>query len=503
MNNKTVRFFRFFCGKNNEKNCCFDWCFSIVWFCLCWLFIFTNQVAAAKPESAQKDISRKQLESLFSKVVDQLKSDYVEDLTNRELLEGALSGMVTSLDPHSSFLSEKKFKDIRNQASGQFGGLGMEIIIEKDFVRIISPLEGTPAFQAGLKPNDQIVAIEGVPLSRMSDFEALQALRGEPGTKVSVTIFRDNSTSFDVTMTREYIKVQSVKYRLEGDVGYIRIAKFNDDTTTEVIKAVNALRAEYKKELDNDKKNNKTKNPDKKLKGLVIDLRSNPGGLLEQAVSVSSLFLPPKRDIVSIKGKDKRQVSSFQSKSSDITSGMPLVVLVNSGSASASEIVAGALQDYKRAIIVGTKTFGKGSVQRVSALDNIGALKMTVALYYTPKGRSIQKEGIEPDIRIEQQVDLQTINSDERLREAFLKDAINKDEASSKDIETKSLDINSAVSTKKQKESLDGTSSNHKKDSAKQNPKSRQFQEVNDYQLMQAINILKAISLGFKVKAES
>lgn len=404
------------------------------------------------------DISRKQFNTMLGAILDTLKTDYVEDLSNRELLEGALSGMVSSLDPHSSFLSSKKYNDMRNQASGQFGGLGIEIIIEKDLIRIISPIEDTPAFRAGLKPGDQIVAVEGKPIASMTDIEALKSLRGEPGTDVNVTIFREKQSPFDVTLTREFIKVQSVKFRTEKDVGYLRIATFNDDTTSETIKAIREIRNEL----------------GPKLKGYVLDLRNNPGGLLDQAVSVSSLFLPSGRNVVSIKGRDAKKFAAFNSNSSDITQGLPLVVLVNSGSASASEIVAGALQDYKRALIVGTKTFGKGSVQRVTPVKDVGALKMTIALYYTPLGRSIQKEGIQPDIIVEQQLDLQTINSDERLREALLKDAI-EDENSEK---VKKIEATKPAKT------------------------TRQFSEVSDYQLHQAINILRAIGLGFNPKTE-
>ena len=245
-----------------------------------------------------------------------------------------------------------------------------------------------------------------------------------------------------------------MKSRTEGNVGYIRVTTFNDDTTTETIKAIRAI----KKELGT------------KLQGYVIDLRNNPGGLLDQAVSMTSLFIGKDKPVVSIKGKGKKEFAEFKSNSSDLTGGLPLVVLVNSGSASASEIVAGALQDYKRAVIVGTKSFGKGSVQRISPLRNIGALKLTIALYYTPKGRSIQKEGIEPDIKVEQQLDLKTINSDKRLREAYLKDAI----------------LN-----EKDKKKMDEAAE------LKKVSKTKSFKDLPDYQLQQALNILRAMSLGF------
>ncbi len=418
----------------------------------------SSSFSAAVLEKKQQDFSKKELFSFFEKITEKLTTDYVEDITNRELLEGALSGMVASLDPHSSFLNAKKYNNMKNYVAGKFGGLGIEIIIEKDGIRVISPIEDTPAFKAGLLPGDLIVAIAGKPISTMSDLDALKGLRGDPNTKVTVTIFREKQSPFEVTMTREFIKVAPVKFRREGNVGYVRISTFNDVTTTETIKAIRAL----KKEIG------------KNILGFVLDLRSNPGGLLDQAVSISSLFLQRGKTIVTIKGKGKEQFASFESNSSDMTRGLPLVVLVNSGSASASEIVAGALQDYKRAIIVGTKSFGKGSVQRISPLDDLGGLRLTIALYYTPLGRSIQKEGIIPDIKIEQQLDLQTISSDDRLREAYLKDAISKE----------------------QKAKVKKLASESREKSTK--PKTlKQFEDIPDYQLKQALNVLRAMSLGF------
>lgn len=410
----------------------------------------------AKEAPEKSDLTNDQLVGFFNAIAEKLKSDHVEDVTNRELLEGALSGMISSLDPHSSYLDEEKFNEMRNDAEGKFGGLGIEILIEKEGIKVISPIEDTPAQKAGIKPGDMIVAIEGDPIASMSDFDALKKLRGEPGTDVNITIYRENQSPFDVKITREFIKVQPVKFRSEGDVGYIRITTFNDDTTSELIKAIRSIQ----KELGSN------------LHGYVIDLRNNPGGLLDQAVSVTSLFIGKDKPVVSIKGKGKKQFAEFKSNSSDMTKGLPLVVLVNSGSASASEIVAGALQDYKRAVIVGTQSFGKGSVQRVSPLRNIGALKLTIALYYTPHGRSIQKEGIEPDIKVEQQLDLQTINSDKRLREAYLKDAITNEKKIGK----------------------------NEGDDLKSVSKKKNFKNLPDYQLQQALNILRAMSLGFSEK---
>ena len=374
------------------------------------LFAVSTSIVSAKvpDKPKQKELTTEQLNGFFNAIADKIRGDYVEEVTNRELLEGALSGMISALDPHSTYLDEEKFNEIRNQAEGKFGGLGIEIIVEKDGIKVISPIEDTPAQKAGIKPGDVIVAIEGEPISAMSGFDALKKLRGDPGTFVNITVFRESQSPFDLKITREFIKVNPVKFRTEDNVGYIRITTFNDQTTTKVIHAIRSIKKEA----------------GAKLLGYVVDLRNNPGGLLDQAVSVTSLFIGRDKPVVSIKGKGKKQFAEFKSNSSDMTGGLPIVVLVNSGSASASEIVAGALQDYKRAVVVGTQSFGKGSVQRISPLTDMGALKLTIALYYTPKGRSIQKEGIAPDIKVEQQLDLKTINSSKRLREAYLKDAL-------------------------------------------------------------------------------
>lgn len=434
------------------------------------LFVASTSIVSAKnaEKLKQKELTAEQLNGFFNAIADKIRGDYVEDVTNRELLEGALSGMISALDPHSTYLDEEKFNEIRNQAEGKFGGLGIEILVEKDGIKVISPIEDTPAQKAGIKPGDVIVAIEGEPISAMSGFDALKKLRGDPGTFVNITIFRESQSPFDLKITREFIKVNPVKFRTEDNVGYIRITTFNDQTTTKVIHAIRSI----KKEAGT------------KLLGYVVDLRNNPGGLLDQAVSVTSLFIGRDKPVVSIKGKGKKQFAEFKSNSSDMTGGLPIVILVNSGSASASEIVAGALQDYKRAVVVGTQSFGKGSVQRISPLRDIGALKLTIALYYTPKGRSIQKEGIVPDIKVEQQLDLKTINSSKRLREAYLKDALKNGEKAEND--------------KQNRGSMENASEDDDDDDDIKNiSKKKNFKDLPDYQLQQALNILRAIGLGF------
>lgn len=407
--------------------------------------------APAKP----KDLTNQEFIMYFNAIAEKLHTDHVESPTNRELLEGALSGMISALDPHSGYLNAKQYHDMQNETEGKFGGLGIEILIEKEGIRVISPIEDTPAQRAGLKPGDLIISVDGDPISNMSDFDALKKLRGDPGSVVMLSIYRDHSPPFDVKLTREFIKVKPVKSKVEDSIGYLRITTFaNDETTSELIKAIRSIQKEAGKNLI----------------GYVIDLRNNPGGLLDQAVSVTSLFIGKDKPVVTIKGKSKKQVAEFKSTSADLTGGMPLVVLVNGGSASASEIVAGALQDYKRAVIVGTQSFGKGSVQRVSPVKGMGAMRITIALYYTPKGRSIQKEGIAPDIKIEQQLDLKTINADKRLREEYLKDALNKDLTTG------------------------GTNEEKLKELAEK----KSFKDLPDYQLQQAYNVLRALSVGFQ-----
>lgn len=323
-----------------------------------------------------------ELLNLFGEVMERTKSTYVEEVTDKKLIEAAINGMLTSLDPHSSYLDAKDFKYMNEQTSGKFGGLGIEITMEQGIVKIVSPIDDTPAYRAGLKPGDYITNIDGETIIGMTLNEAVDKMRGKPGTKVKLTIRRINEKPFDVTLKREEIKTQSVKSEIkEKNILYIRLSSFSEDVAEDIEKA-------YKKALKD------TKN---ELKGIVLDVRNNPGGLLDQAVAVSSLFLD-KGEIVSTRARNEDETLRYSAKGKDITSGLPIVVIINNGSASASEIVAGALQDHKRAVVLGEKSFGKGSVQTVIPLGNFGAMRVTTARYYTPSGRSIQATGIEPDI---------------------------------------------------------------------------------------------------------
>jgi carboxyl-terminal processing protease len=326
--------------------------------------------------------------SLVKEIYDQVKASYVEPVTDKKLAEGAVKGMLAALDPHSSYMDAKEYKEMMVQTRGEFGGLGMQVTMENGLVKVVSPIDDTPAAKAGVKPNDLIVAIDDAPVTDMTLEEAVDKLRGPIGSQVKITVRRAQTDPFQLTLTRADIKVDPVKYSLQGkDIGYIRITNFSERTSGNVEAAYKDLQS---------KANNK-------LIGIVLDLRNNPGGLLDEAVSVSNDFLD-KGDIVSIKGRQNRDNRRFEAQPNrDITHGLPIVVLINGGSASASEIVSGALQDDHRAVILGTQSFGKGSVQTVLPLgEGRGALRLTTARYYTPSGHSIQAQGIIPDLQVSQ-----------------------------------------------------------------------------------------------------
>ena len=325
-----------------------------------------------------------ELLNLFGEVMERAKVSYVEDVSDKKLIESAINGMLSSLDPHSSFLDDQSFKYMSEQTKGKFGGLGIEVTMENGVVKVVSPIDDTPASKAGLKPGDYITNIDGEAVMGMTLNDAVDKMRGKIGSKVKLTIRRINEKPLEVTLKREEIKIQSVKNSIKADdVVYIRISSFSEDVDTMTAKAIK----DAKKKLGD------------KLKGVVIDVRNNPGGLLDQAVNVSDLFLD-KGEIVSTRSRNEEDTVKYTAKEGDIAKGLPIVVIINDGSASASEIVAGALQDHKRAIILGEKSFGKGSVQTVIPLGKYGAMRLTTARYYTPSGRSIQAKGIEPDIEV-------------------------------------------------------------------------------------------------------
>ena len=321
----------------------------------------------------------------FADVFNQIKQSYVEEVDDKTLLENAIRGMLAGLDPHSTYLDAKSFDELQVNTTGEFGGLGLEVGLENGFVKVISPLDDTPAQKAGIEAGDLIIKIDGKPVKGMTLNEAVDAMRGPKGSEIELSIVRESVRQpFDVKLKRDTVKVLSVKSRsLELGYGYIRIAQFQANTGTEVRKAVEKLKKE-----------------NKSLKGFVIDLRNNPGGVLQSAVDVADAFI---RDglIVYTEGRLPNSKSQFKATPDDIANGLPIVVLINGGSASASEIVAGALQDQKRAVVMGTESFGKGSVQTVMPLSETSAIKLTTARYFTPNGRSIQANGIQPDIIVE------------------------------------------------------------------------------------------------------
>ncbi|MFV1973385.1 MAG: S41 family peptidase [Thiohalobacterales bacterium] len=322
----------------------------------------------------------------FSDVFGRIKSDYVESVEDKELLENAIRGMLTGLDPHSSYLDAEQFKELQVGTTGQFGGLGIEVGMENGFVKVIAPIDDTPAQRAGVKAGDLVIRLDDTPVKGMTLGDAVKIMRGKPGTDIELTIVREGQDKpLQITITRDIIKVKSVRSRmLEPGYGYLRISQFQSKTADYLVKAMDDLKKEN----------------DGPLKGLILDLRNNPGGVLNGAVAVSDAFLD-KGLIVYTEGRLPDSSLRFNATPDDVADGAPIVVLVNQGSASASEIVAGALQDHKRALIIGTQTFGKGSVQTILPLSGGTALKLTTARYYTPSGRSIQAEGISPDIELE------------------------------------------------------------------------------------------------------
>jgi carboxyl-terminal processing protease len=348
--------------------------------------------------------------NLFGDVFERVRSEYVEQVTDEQLIEAAINGMLTSLDPHSSYLNRKSFQDMQVQTRGEFGGLGIEVTMENGLVKVVSPIDDTPAFRAGLQPNDLITHLNSEAVSGLTLNEAVEKMRGPAGTDIKVTVRRgETGEPFEVSLTRAVIRIQSVRFRVEGDVGYIRITTFNEQTQAGLEKAIGSLQHD----LGN------------RLKGLVLDLRNNPGGLLDQAVSVADTFLD-KGEIVSTRGRKGDEGNRFNAKPGDMAKNLPVVVLINGGSASASEIVAGALQDHHRALVMGTQSFGKGSVQTIIPLPGHGAMRLTTARYYTPSGRSIQQLGITPDIEVHQ-AKVEDIDQAARRREADLRGALRND----------------------------------------------------------------------------
>lgn len=399
--------------------------------------------------------------NLFGDVFERVRAQYVDEVSDEELIESAINGMLTSLDPHSAYLDQDDFKEMQVQTKGEFGGLGIEVTMENGFVKVVSPIDDTPAFRAGIEAGDYITHLNDETVMGMTLSDAVDVMRGKVGTTIDLTVRRVNeSEPLEITIKRDIIKIKSVRHKvIQEDIGYLRVTTFNQNTYPGLKDAIK----EIKKEVGGN------------LVGYILDLRNNPGGLLDQAIAVSDAFLD-KGEIVSTRGRYKKDTKRDNSTSGDLTDGMPIVVLINGGSASASEIVAGALQDHRRAILLGTKSFGKGSVQTVVPLPGHGAMRLTTARYYTPSGRSIQAKGIEPDINVELAKVEAFDKKGKGMREADLRGALENPDQQTPDIDDLKKEAEKETEEEKTK---------------------REEAELllKDYQLSRAVDLVRGVSL--------
>ena len=366
---------------------------------------------------------------LFGQIFDKVREKYVEEITDKDLIEKAIDGMLTGLDPHSGYMDEENWEDMQFDTQGKFGGLGIEITMEEGFIKVVSPIEDTPAYKAGIKAGDYIIQINDTPVLGLTISEAVELMRGKRGTSIKLTISREGTDPFEVEIIRDIIKIQSVKSDIFDDVGYLRITSFTEQTESGIKKAI----VKINEDLNN------------KVVGYILDIRSNPGGLLDQAIKVSDAFLE-QGEIVSTRGREKNDIRRYRARTGDLINAKPLIVLINGGSASASEIVAGALQDHKRAIIIGTQSFGKGSVQTIIPFRKpvTAGIRLTTARYYTPSGKSIQGKGITPDIVVEQGK-FESSNfsslSESDLKNSLDKEKIEREEANKKTSQEERLEL--------------------------------------------------------------
>ncbi len=409
---------------------------------------------AQAESSGQSSAETYQQLTLFGDVLERVRAEYVTELTDKELIEAAINGMLTSLDPHSGYLNEANFRDMRVKTRGEFGGLGIEVTMENGFVKVVSPIDDPPAANAGIQPGDYITHLDDEPVLGLTLSEAVEKMRGRIGTTIVLTVRREGETeALEIPIKRDVIRIRSVRSEIQGDIGIIRVSTFSEQTSDGVEDAI----ASFKDELGD------------KLTGVVLDLRNNPGGLLDQAISVSDIFLD-KGEIVSTRGRREEDSQRYNASTGDDLEGLPIVVLINGGSASASEIVAGALKDHRRALIIGTKSFGKGSVQTIMPLSGNVAIRLTTARYYTPSGVSIQAEGIEPDIEVKP-ARLEEIAVLERRREADLRGALNNPDH-------EDVDVNVEVEVNDQPVAGNATD-----------------EQPFDYQLARAVDLLRGVSL--------
>lgn len=416
--------------------------------------------------------------NLFGDVFERIRADYVDEVGDEKMVEAAIRGMLADLDPHSSYLSPDDFKNMQVQTRGEFGGLGIEVTMENGVVRVVSPIDETPAARAGIQAGDYITHLDGEQVMGLSLSEAVDMMRGPVDTEITLTIVREGAEApIEVEIIREIIKIRSVRHRAEGDVGYIRVTSFNEQTESGVKDAVEELNEEI---------------GEARLKGFVLDLRNNPGGLLDQAISVTDAFLD-KGEVVQTRGRDDRDIQRYNATRGDLANGKPVIVLINSGSASASEIVAGALQDHERALVVGTKTFGKGSVQTIIPLGSNGALRLTTARYYTPAGRSIQAKGIEPDIIVEQLRLAEAQPPRMSRSEAMLRGHLRNPDSTS-DTENPEEPVSPPPSD--DKEPQGNNESNDEGNGDDEEKSDDATSATTDYQLSYAIDLLRGIALS-------
>ena len=425
-------------------------------FKIIFLIMYLNFINLESQLFANQQDVYKQL-NLFGEVYERVRTEYVEQIKDKDLIEAAINGMLQSLDPHSSYLNAESFEEMKVQTKGEFGGLGIEVTMENGLVKVVSPIDETPAAKAGILSGDYISHINEEAVMGLTLSEAVDMMRGAVNTPIIITVIREGKEPFDVKIIRDIIKITSVKTKSYDDIGYLRITSFTQKTYKNLIKQFSIL----EKEMNGN------------MKGLVLDLRNNPGGLLDQAISVSDAFLN-RGEIVSTRGRDTNAEQRFNASKGDITKGVPIVILINGGSASASEIVAGALQDHKRGILMGTSTFGKGSVQTIIPVSSKGAIRLTTARYFTPSGKSIQAKGIDPDIFVPQSK-IEIIENNNTRKEANLRGHLDEKKT------------NTTNQIKNDKNAL-----------AEEEDKSK-----DDYQLNRALDLLKSISVYDTLKKAS
>ncbi|MEI7668933.1 MAG: S41 family peptidase [Pseudomonadota bacterium] len=420
---------------------------------------------------------------LFGSVFQIVRSDYVEEVKDSEVIEAAINGMLASLDPHSSYLNQKSFGEMQVQTKGEFGGLGIEVTMENGLIKVVLPIDDTPAFKAGIRAGDYISGINDEPVMGITLSEAVDKMRGAPDTKIKITVLREGeSEPLNFNIVRAIIKIKSVRSHATGDIVYLRITQFNENT-------IDKLKEEWEKQ-----KKAIAQNDNAQVKGIVLDLRNNPGGLLDQAVAVSDAFLDG-GEIVSTRGRDPENTKRYTAHGNNIAKGIPIVVLINNGSASASEIVAGALQDHKRAIIMGIKSFGKGSVQTVIPLPGHGAMKLTTARYFTPSGHSIQAKGITPDILVEQ-AKIQQLKkpAQQRLEASLPRRLLGEDELKKSKNKTENK-VEEVVKKETPKEDKKDTKKSSKPDEVTDRDIDGNISESEDFQLARAIDLLKSLAV--------